>query len=84
MSSTDDQSKIDILSVKLLDEMNWLLIGQDIPINYSRYLTRLHKLDTNVCVANQQKNLHTTSQSNLITQGNITTSNFAFPSNSNS
>lgn len=31
---TDDQSKIDLLSVKLSDEMNQLLIGKDMPADY--------------------------------------------------
>ena len=52
---TDDQSKIDLLSVKLSDEMNQLLIGQDMPLDYLRYVTRLHKLDTDVHFANQRK-----------------------------
>lgn len=58
---TDNQSKIDLLSVKLSDKINQLLIGQNMRINYLGYVTWLHKLDTNVCVANQQKNLHTNS-----------------------
>lgn len=81
---TDDQSKIDLLSVKLSDEMNQLLIGQDMPTDYLGYVTRLHKLDTDVRVANQRKNLRTSSRSNLTARGNTTTSNFAFPPNSNS
>ncbi len=50
---TDDYSKIDLFLVKLLDEMNQLLIGQDMPTKYLRYVTWLHKLDTDICVANQ-------------------------------
>ena len=81
---TDDQSKIDLLSVKLSDEMNQLLIGQDMPTDYLGYVTRLHKLDTDVRVANQRKNLRITSRSNLTARGNTTTPNFVFPPNSNS
>ena len=55
----DDQAKIDLLLVKLSDEMNQLLIGQDMPTDYLGYVTRLHKLDTDVRVAGQQKNLQT-------------------------
>ena len=56
---TDDQAKIDLLSVKLSDEMNQLLIGQDILTDYLGYITWLHKLNTDVYVAGQQKNLQT-------------------------
>lgn len=56
---TDDQAKIDRISVKLSDDMNQLLIGQDMPADYLGYVTRLHILDTNVRVAGQQKNLRT-------------------------
>ena len=61
---TDDQSKIDLLSVKLSDEMNQLLIGQDMPAGYLGYVIRLHKLDTDVRVAGQRKNQHTGSRPN--------------------
>ena len=71
---TDDQSKIDLLFVKLSDEMNQLLIGQDMPTDYLGYVTRLHKLDTDVRVANQRKNLRTNSRSKLTTRGNTTSS----------
>lgn len=84
MGYTDEQSKVDLFSVKLSDAMNQFLIGQDMPMDYLGYITRLHKLDTDVHVANQRKNLRTTSQSNLIAQGNTTILNFAFPPNSNS
>lgn len=52
---TDDQSKIDLFSVNLSDEMNQLLIGQEIPLDYLGYVTRLHKLYTDVRVAGQRK-----------------------------
>ena len=52
---TDDQSKIDLLSVNLSDEMNQLLIGQDMPVDYLGYVTRLHKLDTDVHVEVNKK-----------------------------
>ena len=58
---TDDQAKIDLVSVKLSDEMNQLLIGQDMPADYLGYATCLHKLGTDVRVAGQRKNLRTTS-----------------------
>lgn len=48
----NNQSKIDLLSIKLSDKINQLLIGQDMLTNYLRYITWLHKLDTNVYVAN--------------------------------
>lgn len=38
---TDDQAKIDFLSVSLSDEMNQLLIEQDMPADYLGYVTRL-------------------------------------------
>lgn len=38
---TDDQAKIDLLSVSLSDEMNQLLIGQDMPADYLGYVTQL-------------------------------------------
>lgn len=48
-----NQSKIDLFLVKLLNKMNQLLIGQNMPINYLEYITWLHKLDTNICITNQ-------------------------------
>ena len=51
---TDDQAKIDLLSVKLCDKMSQLLIGQDMPADYLDYVTRLHKLDTDAHVAGQE------------------------------
>ena len=60
-----------------------LAVGQDMPTDYLGYVTRLHKLDTDVRVANERKNLRTNSRSNLTTRGNTTSSNFTFPSNSN-
>lgn len=68
---TDDQSKIDLLSVKLSDKMNQLLIGQDMPFDYLGYITQLHKLDTDVCVANQRKYLQVGLHSILSTQSNL-------------
>lgn len=56
---TDNQSKIELLSIKLLDKMNQLLIDQDMATNYLGYITQLNKLDINVCIINQQKNLYT-------------------------
>lgn len=53
MGNTDNQSKIDLFSVKLLDEMNQLLISQDMLIDYLGYVTWLYEFDTDVCVANQ-------------------------------
>lgn len=79
---TDDQSKIGLLSAKLSDEMNQLLIGQDMPADYLGYVTRLHKLDTGV-VAGQRKNLRTNSRSNPTTRGNPTISSFTFSSKPN-
>ena len=70
---TDDQSKIDLLSVKLSDEMNQLLIGQDMPLDYLGYVTRLHKLDTDVRVANQRKNIRIGSRSTPSTRSNFGT-----------
>lgn len=52
VSYTDDQSKIDLLFVKLPDDMNQLFISQNMPINYLWYVTQLHKLDTNICMTN--------------------------------
>lgn len=80
---TDDQSKIDLLSVNLSDEMNQLLIGQDMPVDYLVYVTRLHKLDTDVHVVGQQKILRINSRSNPTTRGNLTSSNFTFSFNPN-
>lgn len=51
----NNQSKIDILSVKLSNKMNQLLIGENMPINHLRYITWFHKLDANVYMANQQR-----------------------------
>ena len=70
---TDDQSKIDLLSVKLSDEMNQLLIGQDMPLDYLGYVTRLHKLDTDVRVANQRKNIRVSPRSTPSTRSNFGT-----------
>lgn len=58
---TDDQAKIDLLLVRLSDKMNQLLIGQDMSADYLGYVTRFYKLDTDVCVVSQRKNLRTTS-----------------------
>ena len=68
---TDDQSKIDLLSVKLSDEMSQLLIGQDTPLDYLGYVTLLHKLDTNVRVANQRKNIRVGPRSTPSTRSNF-------------
>ena len=70
---TDDQSKIDLLSVKLSDKMNQLLIGQDMPLGYLGYVTRLHKLDTDVRVANQRKNIRVGPRSTPSTRRNFRT-----------
>lgn len=40
----------DLLSVKLSDEINQLLVGQDMPADYLGYVTRLHILDKKVFV----------------------------------
>lgn len=58
---TDDQAKIDLLLLRLSDKMNQLLIGQDMSADYLGYVTCFYKLDTDVCVASQRKNLQTTS-----------------------
>ena len=50
---TNDQVKIDLRLLKFSNKKNQLLIGQDMPMNYLGYVTRLHKLDTNVRVAGQ-------------------------------
>lgn len=49
----DNQSKIDLFFIKLSDKINQLLIGQNMPNNYLGYIIWLHKLNTNVFVANQ-------------------------------
>lgn len=72
---TDDQSKIDLLAVKLSDEMNQLLIGQDMPLDYLGYVNRIHKLDTDVRVANQRKNARIGSRSTTSTRSNFGTLN---------
>lgn len=49
---SNDQLKIDLFFMKPLDKMIQLLIGQNMPFDYLRYVTRLYKLDINVRVAN--------------------------------
>lgn len=73
VNNTDDQSKIDLLSVKLSDQMNRLLIGQDMPLDYLGYVNQLHKLDNDVRVANQRKNIRVGSRSTLSTRSNFGT-----------
>lgn len=68
---TNDQSKIDLLSVELSNEMNQLLIGQDMLLDYLGYVTRLHKLDTDVYVANQRKNIRVGPRSTPSTRSNF-------------
>ena len=80
---TDDQAKIDILSVKLSDEMNQLLTTQDMPADYFGYVTRLHKLGTEVRVAGQQKNLQTSFRTNPTVKGSPVSSPGSQPSTSN-
>lgn len=73
---TDGQAKIDLLLVRLSDKMNQLLIGQDMSADYLGYVTRFYKLDTDVCIASQRKNLRTTSWSNPAVLGNLTNPNY--------
>lgn len=48
----DNMSKIDFLSIKLSNKWYQLLIDHDMPPDYVRYITDLHKLDTDICAAN--------------------------------
>ena len=54
---TNDQAKIDLLLVKFSDKMNQLLIKQNMPTDYLGYVTQLQKLNNDVRVIGQQKNL---------------------------
>ncbi len=78
----NDQSKIDLLSVKLSDQMNQFLIGQSIPFDFLGYVTRLHKLDTDVRIANQRKNIRVGPRSTSSTQKNFATLGQSFASSS--
>ena len=59
----NDQPKIDLLPVKLLIQMNQLLIGLNKPFTYLQYVTELQKLDTDVFIANQRKNIRVSPRS---------------------
>ncbi len=79
---TNDQSKIDLFSIKLSGKMNQLLIGQDIPLDYLRYVIRLDKSDTDVNVANQRKNIRVSFRSTPQTQRKFGTLDQSSSSNS--
>lgn len=64
-------------------KMNQLLIRQDMPVDYLGYVTRLDKLDTDVRVVCQRRNLRINSQSNPTSRGNPTSSSFTFSFNPN-
>ena len=82
ISYKEDQSKIDLLSVKLSNKMNQFLIGQSMPFDFSEYVTRLHKLDTDVRITNQRKNIRVGLRSTTSTQRNFATLGQSFTSSS--
>lgn len=68
ISYKNDQSKNDIFSVKLSNETNQLLTGQDISFNYLRYVIWLYLLDIDVFVAHQRKNIRVNLRSTTLMQ----------------
>ncbi len=65
--------KIDLLPVKLLIQMNQLLIDLNKPFTYLQYVTELQKLDTDVFIANQRKNTRVSPRSTSWTESNFGT-----------
>ncbi len=68
-----NQSKVDSFSVKLSDKMNPLLIRQNMTLDYLGYVTWLHKLDTDVRIANQKKYIRVGLRSTPSTRSNFGT-----------